>query len=237
MDTADWNTELDQFFALVKNVKAEQPRRAMTDLTLDPGDIKGERTPCLEGNPEELFPALHRAQHDLRLVVHRTGISWPTQSPQTGSGSSAWPPSRCTAPCRTASCRSPMDYNFYYTQRNASSRGCRPPEDRRGTARRCSATYNDMYAAAYNGNRAPLVLGNHFNDWNNSAYRDALSTSSWRTAASRRRSACRSATWSPGWTRSGRGSWPGCRRCLRRRRRGDSPSRNGCEIGLSTTKS
>ena len=38
------------------------------------------------------------------------------------------------------------------------------------------ATYHDMYNATYNGNRAPLVLGNHFNAWNNGAYGDALST-------------------------------------------------------------
>ena len=36
------------------------------------------------------------------------------------------------------------------------------------------ATYNDMYNATYNGNRAPLILGNHFNEWNNSAYANAL---------------------------------------------------------------
>jgi hypothetical protein len=36
------------------------------------------------------------------------------------------------------------------------------------------ATYQDMYNAAINGNRAPLVLGNHFNAWNNNAYETAL---------------------------------------------------------------
>ena len=38
------------------------------------------------------------------------------------------------------------------------------------------ATYRDLYRAALRGNRAPLVLGNHFNDWNDHAYRDALAT-------------------------------------------------------------
>ena len=37
-------------------------------------------------------------------------------------------------------------------------------------------TYRDMYAATFHGNRAPLVLGNHFNEWNNNAYSDALAT-------------------------------------------------------------
>ena len=37
-----------------------------------------------------------------------------------------------------------------------------------------TATYQDMYNATYNGNRAPLILGNHFNEWNNNAYSDAI---------------------------------------------------------------
>jgi hypothetical protein len=36
------------------------------------------------------------------------------------------------------------------------------------------ATYQDMYNATTAGNRAPLILGNHFNDWNNNAYTTAL---------------------------------------------------------------
>ena len=31
-----------------------------------------------------------------------------------------------------------------------------------------------MYNATFNGNRAPLILGNHFNEWNNNAYENAL---------------------------------------------------------------
>jgi hypothetical protein len=37
-------------------------------------------------------------------------------------------------------------------------------------------TYQAMYRAAYDGNRAPLILGNHFNSWNGNAYSMALAT-------------------------------------------------------------
>jgi hypothetical protein len=36
------------------------------------------------------------------------------------------------------------------------------------------ATYDDLFAHSWRGNRAPLILGNHFNDWNHDAYRNAL---------------------------------------------------------------
>ena len=66
-----------------------------------------------------------------------------------------------------------MDYNFYYTQQNASSDGVTQAQSDADSAQ-VLATYNDMYNATFNGNRAPLVLGNHFNEWNNGAYEKAL---------------------------------------------------------------
>ena len=67
-----------------------------------------------------------------------------------------------------------MDYNYFFTQRGASSAGPSAADSARDREQ-VLATYRDMYAAAFDGNRAPLVLGNHFNDWNRGAYRDALS--------------------------------------------------------------
>ena len=80
--TDDWNNELDQFFALVKNVKANNPAVTMPDLAFDGSEVKGERTPCLEGHAEDLFPALtaHNMTYDSSFT--KTGISWPKQSPQ-----------------------------------------------------------------------------------------------------------------------------------------------------------
>jgi len=66
-----------------------------------------------------------------------------------------------------------MDYNFYFTQRNAKSDGVTQAESDADAAQ-VKATYDDMFNATFNGNRAPLVLGNHFNSWNNNAYETAL---------------------------------------------------------------
>ena len=64
-----------------------------------------------------------------------------------------------------------MDYNFWFTQRGAVEAS---PEASGRDSEQVLDTYRDMYSAAFHGNRAPLVLGNHFNDWNHNAYRDAL---------------------------------------------------------------
>ena len=169
-DTADWNNELDQFFALVKNVNVNNNLPASTKLNLTAADIKGERTPCLEGHAEDLFPALkaHGMTYDSSFT--RRGISWPTKSKDNG----IWKFGMAEFPIHgTNHYQITMDYNFYYTQRQASSNGVTPEQSKSDSAQ-VQATYQDMYNAAYNGNRAPLVLGNHFNSWNNNAYSDAI---------------------------------------------------------------
>src|SRR6478752_1364230 len=118
--TDDWNNELDQFFALIKNVKANNPGVTMPDLAFDGSVVKGERTPCLEGHAEDLFPALtaHNLTYDSSFT--KTGISWPVQSPQY----KIWQFGMATFPINgTGKQQITMDYNFYFTQRNADSKG------------------------------------------------------------------------------------------------------------------
>lgn len=169
-NTADWNNELDQFFSLMKNVVVNNNLPASTKLNIDPSEIKGERTPCLEGKKADLFPALaaHGMTYDSSFT--RRGISWPTQS----STNNIWQFGMAEFPMHgTKHFQITMDYNFYYSQRNASSNGVTAAQSAADSAQ-VQATYQDMYNATFKGNRAPLILGNHFNAWNNNAYSDAI---------------------------------------------------------------
>jgi len=169
--TDDWNNELDQFYSMVKNVKANNPGVQMDNLAFDPTqEVRGERTPCLEGKAEELFPALasHGITYDSSFTRH--GIAWPTQSQQY----KIWQFGMAEFPIHgTNHFQITMDYNFYYTQRKADSTGVTPDQSA-ADSEQVYQTYNDMFNATFNGNRAPLVLGNHFNAWNNNAYENAL---------------------------------------------------------------
>jgi len=181
---ADWNTELDQFFALIKNYKTNNPGAALPDLKVTKDDIKGERTPCLEGKEEALFPALvkHGMTYDSSFT--KRGISWPKKSQQnniwqigmaefpmhgTITGNTELPPEK-----RVQHMQITMDYNFYYSQEQAGTKGMPSPDQSKIDSQQVVDTYNDMYDATFNGNRAPLILGNHFNQWNNNAYSDAI---------------------------------------------------------------
>ena len=177
----DWNTELDQFFSLLKNYRQNNPGADLPQLNVTANEVLGERTPCLEGTQTALFPALtaHHMVYDSSFT--KRGIAWPTKSPkykiwQIGMAEF---PIHGTLPAgspvdpdkRTSHVQITMDYNFWYSQRGATAAST---DESAADSAQVKATYEDMYNATFNGNRAPLILGNHFNQWNNNAYSDAI---------------------------------------------------------------
>jgi hypothetical protein len=175
-DTADWDVELDQFFRLLSRVRADNGP-ATPALRVRRDDIRGERTPCLEGTPAALFPALRSHHLDYDASFSRQGLAWPVRSAD-GTWQLGMPvfPVHGTLPDGRAGVPvTAMDYNYFFTQRGATDAGLTAADSARDRDQ-VLATYRDMYAAAYAGNRAPVILGNHFNDWNRGAYRDALTT-------------------------------------------------------------
>jgi hypothetical protein len=167
--TEQWNNELDQFMNLMSDVRSNNALPG-PGLAFGPSEIIGERTPCLEGTPAQLYPALiaHHMTYDSSFT--RRGISWPTQSQQY----KIWQMGMAEFPVHgTSHFQITMDYNFYYTQRGGTSTGVTPAQSAADSAQ-VQATYQDMYNATTAGNRAPLILGNHFNAWNNNAYSTAL---------------------------------------------------------------
>ncbi|MEJ7648992.1 MAG: hypothetical protein WKF57_08175 [Nakamurella sp.] len=184
--TADWNNELDQFFGLIKDYKSNNPDAQLPTLKLKAADITGERTPCLEGHAEDLYPALtsHKLEYDSSFT--RRGITWPTKSADNGiwqfgmaefpmhgtiTGNTLLDPAQ-----RNQHVQITMDYNFWYSQEGVNLEANTPtdPAQSAKDSQQVVQTYEDMYNAALAGNRAPLVLGNHFNQWNNNAYSDAI---------------------------------------------------------------
>lgn len=64
-----------------------------------------------------------------------------------------------------------MDFNFFDLQSQAK----RAPDARHpAMQQQVLATFRNAYSALDKGNRAPLVIGNHFARWNNGIYADAL---------------------------------------------------------------
>jgi hypothetical protein len=166
----DWDVELGQFFHLVRDYRADNSLPRSVRLRLRPADITGGRTPCLEGRPSALYPALaaHGLTYDASFT--RSPLTWPTRDPGTG----LWQLGMTTFPLHgTGHVVTTMDYNYFFTQRGAVDGTV---AQARADRRQVLATYDDLYRRSWHGNRAPVLLGNHFNDWNHSAYVDALTS-------------------------------------------------------------
>jgi hypothetical protein len=64
-----------------------------------------------------------------------------------------------------------MDYNFYDAQSGAVEAA---PSRYAAMQAQTLQTYRNAYQAVSTGNRAPLILGNHFSPFNGGIYLDAL---------------------------------------------------------------
>ena len=162
--TAQWSLELDQFFSFLAGYQSigSVPGPAL-EVTAE--DIKGGRTPCLEGKPEIFFPAslAHGMSYDTSLVS--SGMVWPR--PVGGLWEFYMPSVRVPATGKTVIA---MDYNFWYQFNGAAESPGRSAE----FTGMVLDTYHSMLQAAQAGNHAPLVIGNHFNDWSGNAFNPAV---------------------------------------------------------------
>lgn len=162
---AQWSSELTQFTSFVDNWQANTGITDLLPLPFTSADIRGGRTPCLEGRTTPLLTAERRA--GFRYDASRTGyLSWPQRF--GGLWEFPLPSITLAGTDRTVLA---MDYNFYYAQSRATpaAAGTRP-----ALRRQVVASYQAAFDAVYGGNRAPLILGNHFNRWNGGIYTDAL---------------------------------------------------------------
>lgn len=154
--TAQWNDELDQFFRFVREAPG---------LDLPDGSIRGGRTPCLEGRQDQLRPALRK--HG--LVFDSSAISGALTWPKLAAGIWEFPLPVVTVPGLGKRVVM-MDYNLWYSMSKAKDVPAKATQFSDWTLR----TYELAYDAALKANRAPLVVGNHFNDWNGGAFSAAV---------------------------------------------------------------
>jgi hypothetical protein len=160
--TRMWDAELDQFFAFVAAAREG-------GLDLDPATVKGGRTPCLEGRWAQAYPGM--AAHGLTYDASRPsdGIVWPTDMGGDGAGiRQFWMPSVRVPALRKQVLL--MDYNLWL----ALNGGRDQPERAAEFSDTVLEAYRAAYTAASTGNRAPLVIGSHFNRWSGGGFFDAV---------------------------------------------------------------
>jgi hypothetical protein len=154
--TAMWDAELDQFFAFVE---------AARERGLDLGQVRGGRTPCLEGRWVQAYAAMRAHGFTYDTSRPTDGIVWPTDEQGIRE---FWMPSVRVPALRKQVLL--MDYNLWI----AVNGGRDEPERAAEFSDVVLDAYRAAYTAAATGNRAPLVIGSHFNRWSGGGFFDAV---------------------------------------------------------------
>lgn len=161
-----WVSEIEQARWMVQNWKTTTGHTELDPLPFDyDTELIGGRAPCLEG------------QENLLKAAAELGFRYDS----SGSGTQVWPERRegvwdiplQLVPMPGHSYETlAMDYNFMVNQSGEGGDGD-PAMYQRWRAQTRDALLSG-FQRAYEGNRAPLIIGNHFNDWNGGIYMDAI---------------------------------------------------------------
>ncbi len=133
--TAEWNSELDQFFSWFADYRAVNGIADGPELKVPSDKVKGGRTPCLKGQFDQLTPSwlAHGMAYDTSGESPYTGISWPEK--QDGVWQFPIPTiySQAFADAGYSPLVKAMDYNFWYKFNEAQEQ----PETRRSSPSSC----------------------------------------------------------------------------------------------------
>ncbi|MBV2357857.1 hypothetical protein KUM39_26460 [Streptomyces sp. J2-1] len=162
----EWKSEINQAKGFVKSWRTNTGMTGTAPLPFDyDKELIGARTPCLEGRKNFVKAASDLGfRYDSSGVVHQL---WPQKRGKLWDLSMQLVP----FPGHTYE-QLTMDYNFMVNQSGTQTQGDPDKFDYWGDQMR-DGLLKGFYRA-YDGNRAPLVIGNHFESWNGGTYMRAL---------------------------------------------------------------
>lgn len=166
---ADWQAEIDEAYRLVQNWRTLTGYKDLPALPFDyKTELVGGRTPCLEGRTN-LLPVAKRLgwRYDSSGTRRQT---WPTRDSH-----GLWDVSMPSIPFQGKREVISMDYNFMY-QFNKGNVSAGSAAERQAWKKTVIDSLLAGFDRAYGGNRAPYVIGNHFEQWNGGIYMDAVET-------------------------------------------------------------
>ncbi|MFF9002750.1 hypothetical protein ACF1GW_33650 [Streptomyces achromogenes] len=162
----EWKSEIAQAKRFVKSWRSNTGMRGEDPLPFDyDKELIGARTPCLEGRKNFV-----KAARDLGFRYDSSGVDdqvWPKKK------EGLWDLSMQLVPFPGHTYEQlTMDYNFMVGQSGTQTQGDPDKFDYWGDQMR-DGLLKGFYRA-YDGNRAPLIIGNHFESWNGGTYMRAV---------------------------------------------------------------
>jgi hypothetical protein len=162
----DWASELDQFDRFWSS--AARRTGVGSAFSVGPDVVVGERTPCLEGNLDQLGPVLQTRG----FRYDASGTALLGTRPWRVHGLWEFPlPVIRVAGLHGRSWLA-MDYNFFLNMVDAADHV--PRSETFALRRTERASYEHALDTAMATSRAPLFIGAHFEDWANGAFTAGL---------------------------------------------------------------
>ncbi|MFD5031783.1 hypothetical protein ACFWM0_15400 [Streptomyces sp. NPDC058405] len=161
----EWKSEINQAKSFVKGWKTNAGLKNEAPLPFDyDKEMIGARTPCLEG------------QKNMMLAARTMGFRYDS----SGVGDQVWPKKKeglwdlplqlVPVPGRDFETLS-MDYNFMFNQ-SGTVKG--DPSQHTFWGNQMRDGLLQAFDRSYKKNRAPLIIGNHFESWNGGTYMRAI---------------------------------------------------------------
>jgi hypothetical protein len=162
----EWKSEIEQAKQFVQTWKTTSGLKDLPPLPFDYGrELIGARTPCLEGRENFM-----KAAAELGFRYDSSGVNnqvWPEKR------HGLWDLSMQLVPFPGHTFEQlTMDYNFMVNQSGTQTQGDPAHYEHWGNQMRDGLLRG--FHRAYDGNRAPLIIGNHFESWNGGTYMRAV---------------------------------------------------------------
>ncbi|MEV4442190.1 hypothetical protein AB0K09_24935 [Streptomyces sp. NPDC049577] len=164
---AEWKSEIEQSYSFVEKWKTNTGYKDLPPLPFDyQKELVGGRAPCLEG------------QKNLLTAAKEFGWRYDASSP---GDFQLWPskindiwnfPLQLLPYPKSEKQVLSMDFNFLFNQSGDNTKG--DPAKYAEWRKLTRDGYLNGFERVYNGSRAPLFIGNHFEDWNDGIYMKAV---------------------------------------------------------------
>ncbi len=171
---ADWKQEFESFNSLLVNVQKNNPSVSIPVPNFGPDTIVGLRAPDLAVNSN-----LYKTLHDFHFFYDASDASsllsrdnWPKKD---GYGIWHIPLGRVTLGETHVSTIS-MDYNLWMMQSHVQEEAVRGTPLWQKYYDDAVASYMEYFDSNFSENRAPVVIADHFNKWNDGVYWEAMKT-------------------------------------------------------------
>jgi peptidoglycan/xylan/chitin deacetylase (PgdA/CDA1 family) len=162
---AEWKQEIEEFNSFVENWKTNTGFKDLPALPFDIKAVTGGRAPCLEGQKNLLKAA---KDFGYRYDASSGGAYqvWP------GKKNGIWDFPLQMLPYNGDFQALSMDFNFLYNQSNGETDG--DPAMYPTWQQETIDIYMKGFNRVYYGSRAPMFIGNHFEQWNGGIYMNAV---------------------------------------------------------------